>query len=287
MIMEMKHKNFAAMILTHGRPDNVITYKTLRRSGYTGDIVIVIDTEDKRADEYKSTFKNIYQFDKRETAKTFDEMGNFDDRRAIVYARNKSFEIAEELGYRYFIELDDDYEEFSYTFKLHGELKRRVIGSLNKIFDAMIDFLNETPTTTIAMAQGGDFIGGAENPTIKNKRLKRKAMNSFVCDIEKSFKFIGRINEDVNTYTLEGSRGKLFFTFPQVMLNQKQTQSNKGGMTDIYLDSGTYIKSFYTVMAMPSSVCVAKMGDVNMRLHHKVKWNNTVPKILSENYKKK
>lgn len=51
-------------------------------------------------------------FDKPKIAKTFDEADNFDDRRAIVYARNACFQIARKLGYKYFIELDDDYDVF-------------------------------------------------------------------------------------------------------------------------------------------------------------------------------
>ena len=50
-------------------------------------------------------------FDKLEISKKFDEFDNFDDRRAIVYARNASFEIAKKLGLKYFLQLDDDYEE--------------------------------------------------------------------------------------------------------------------------------------------------------------------------------
>lgn len=43
-------------------------------------------------------------------------------------------------------------------------------------------------------------------------------------------------------------KGDLFFTYVPCSLNQKQTQSNKGGMSDLYLDSGTYVKSFYSVI---------------------------------------
>jgi len=43
--------DFAALILTHGRPDRVHTYFALRNAGYTGRILIVIDNEDKTADE--------------------------------------------------------------------------------------------------------------------------------------------------------------------------------------------------------------------------------------------
>ena len=41
--------DFAAFILTHGRAGSVITDKTLRKCGYTGPIVYVIDNEDKAA----------------------------------------------------------------------------------------------------------------------------------------------------------------------------------------------------------------------------------------------
>lgn len=39
--------DFCAFILTHGRPGKVLTYRTLRRAGYTGKIFIVVDDEDK------------------------------------------------------------------------------------------------------------------------------------------------------------------------------------------------------------------------------------------------
>lgn len=57
-------------------------------------------------------------------------------------------------------------------------------------------------------------------------------------------------------------------------------------MTDVYDTSGTYVKSFYTVMMHPSSVCVAEMGDKHMRLHHRIDWETTVPKIIRESYRK-
>ena len=41
------NKNYAVFILSHGRPDNVITYQTLRKCGYTGRIFIIVDDEDK------------------------------------------------------------------------------------------------------------------------------------------------------------------------------------------------------------------------------------------------
>ena len=66
-------------------------------------------------------------------------------------------------------------------------------------------------------------------------------MNSFLCSTDRPFKFVGAMNEDVNTYTTLGSRGNLFFTFTSLQLDQKETQSQAGGITDMYLKYGTYI----------------------------------------------
>lgn len=281
--------DFVAFILTHGRASSVITDKTLRKCGYTGPIVYVIDNEDKKADQYRIRYTDVVMFDKEAIARTFDEADNFEDRRAIIYARNSCFDIARNLGYKYFIELDDDYDTFSFSYGRNGDVKQRSIKQLDKIFEAMIRFYESAPITTVAMAQRGDFVGGKDNDILKGEKLKRKAMNSFICSTDRAFQFVGRINEDVNTYTTLGSRGHLFLQVPHVALNQKQTQSNKGGMTDIYLSQGTYVKSFYTVMMMPSSVKVGMMGNhtETQRLHHKINWNNTVPKIINEDLKKK
>ena len=79
---------------------------------------------------------------------------------------------------------------------------------------------------------------------------------------------MGRVNEDVNTYTCLAAKGDLFLTVPNVAINQVQTQKGKGGMSEMYLDSGTYVKSFYSVMYSPSSVSIGEMGHKHRRIHH-------------------
>jgi len=283
--------DFAALILTHGRPDRVHTYFALRNAGYTGRIIIVIDNEDKTAKEYRSRYgSDVVMFDKAAIAKTFDEGDNFQDRRAIIYARNASFQIAKDLGYRYFVQLDDDYTGFYYRFDEDGFYGHCITPSLDWLFSALCDYLKATPFASIAISQGGDHIGGGESKKVIG--TKRKAMNSFICDIEKPFKFVGRINEDVNTYTCEQRKGLLFLTVMAAQLNQKPTQSNAGGMTDLYLDSGTYVKTFYSIMYAPSCVKVSDISDPknghagHARIHHKILWNNAAPLILSEHHKK-
>ena len=99
----MRHNGFVAFILTHGRPDRVLTYEKLRKHGYTGKIYIVCDDEDKTLPEYRKRFGDVLVFSKSEIAKTFDEGDNFGDRRAIIYARNACFELARQIGATHFI----------------------------------------------------------------------------------------------------------------------------------------------------------------------------------------
>ena len=94
------------------------------------------------------------------------------------------------------------------------------------------------------------------------------------------------MNEDVTTYVNLGSRGYLFFTVADVSIDQLATQSLSGGMSDGYLDSGTYVKTFYTIMACPSCVKMYTMGVTNKRFHHVIDWDKAVPKIISDKYRK-
>ena len=278
--------DFAVFILTHGRPDNVVTYRTLEQQGYTGKVYIIVDNEDDTIPEYRKRYGDkVIEFDKLAISKTFDEADNFDDRRSIVYARNASFEIARRLGLRYFLQLDDDYGQFKYRIddKLqHPKNRYTVKTRLNSVFAAFLEYYKSIPALSIATLQGGDFFAGGD----AFGKPKRKCMNTFFCSVDRPFQFVGRINEDVNTYTWYQNLGNLFLSVPFVQVDQIPTQSNTGGMTDIYLDKGTYTKSFYTVMFAPSYVTVAPMGSKYLRLHHRVDWDCAVPCIVSERWQK-
>jgi hypothetical protein len=281
------NRAFGALILSHGRPDRVYTYDTLRRHGYTGLIFILIDSEDDTKEQYIKKYgsKNVIIFDKDKIATTIDMADTRTDKISDIYARNAAWGIAKNLGLEYFIELDDDYLSFRHRYADGEKLGGNPIKSLDRVIEAFLNLLDDTGAKSVAMSQGGDHIGGTKNRNFQRKYM-RKVMNSFIFRTDNPMKFIGRLNDDVNSFVVYGSRGDLFFTMMNIQLTQRLTQSNDGGMTDLYLDSGTYVKSFYTVMMHPSSVKVGTMGPTNRRYHHVIAWENTVPKILSSKYKK-
>lgn len=282
----MVRDNFAIFILTHGRADNVVTLKTLKSCGYTGKYYLIVDNEDSQQQKYLDNFgtDHVIIFDKLTKSRVTDTCDLQKKRNIVVFARNSCHEIAKQLGLTYFLELDDDYIEFRQRYEKDGTLSSRFVLDFDSCVEATLDYLDESHATSIAWAQMGDFIGGL-GCSMYRDRVTRKVMNSFFCRVDKPFEFYGRINEDVNAYVTLGSRGVLFLTVADIALNQIDTQQNKGGLTDSYLDNGTYIKSFYTVMMNPSSVKIASMGVTHIRFHHSVNWECAVPKIISSKFR--
>jgi hypothetical protein len=289
--MMRKMSSFCTFIISHGRPDKVVTLKTLKRCGYTGPLFIVCDNEDKTLDQYRRNFgvEMVLVFDKIHYASLVDNCDNFQNRRTTTHARNACFDFAEQLGFEYFLVLDDDYTSFSLIKETQKNTTDIRVKKFSLIAESVIKFLDsDNRISSICFLQSGDTIGGMAN--FKKWDLifpfsKRKAMNSFFCKTARRFWFFSRLNEDVNTYLALGNVGHLFMTIPQVLLQQVQTQATAGGMSEAYLASGTYVKSFYTVMIGPS-YAVATVTPSMKRLHHKISWNNAVPKILDEAYRK-
>lgn len=284
--------DFAVFILSHGRPNNVKTYSALRKCGYTGPIYILIDDEDKQKEEYKKRYGDeVIVFNKREAAKITDAGDNFGKRNSVLFARNQNFVIAKEMGLTHFWQLDDDYSGFGWVTDNNYDYKTSDVltGNLDDILMSLKVFLDDSGAHSIAFAQGGDMIGGGEGTVVKRirqGRFLRKVMNSFLFRVDRPLKFYGRMNDDVNMFTVNGNRGMLFITVPRLRLWQAETQQSEGGLTDMYLEAGTYVKSFYTVMYEPSCTSITAMGNINKRLHHQIKWKNAVPCIINEKYKK-
>lgn len=286
----MKNKNFGVFILTHGRPDRVFTVKALKNVGYTGPIFFLCDDEDESLPAYKKKYGDaVHVFCKQEWLDKSDVMDAAEGPRSIVLpARNYCFELAKKLGLDYFLELDDDYKSFQVKGIRNGQLHDfRKFKTFDEVCDKYIDFLNANEhILTVCFFQNGDYIGGLAGTCFKNK-IRFKAMNSFFCKTSRPFQFAGRLNEDLTMSVIEGMRGNLCLTVGDMTLSQLQTQSNAGGLTDAYLEMGTYRKSFYSVIAAPAVVRISTMGDFYKRIHHKVDWSHAHPYILSERWKKK
>lgn len=277
--------DFAVIIPTHGRHDRVFTIDSLRKSGYTGNFYLLCDDEDKQLDKYKTKYGDkVMVFSKDDYKGKFDKMDNFGNKACVVYARNAMWDIAKKIGLKYFAVADDDYTSFQYRITPEGGYYARTVkNNLDDVFNSYIDFLITSKVDTVCFAQGGDYIGGKECTNIVNGfKVFRKMMNLYFFDINKPIEFKGTINEDLTSSVTEGRTGRVILTSLMNSITQKETQAQAGGLTEIYLELGTYVKSFYSVIAAPSCVKVALMGRTQTRIHHQVTWKNAVPKIIRE-----
>lgn len=284
-----KMNDFTVFIISYQRPDRVYTYRTLRKQGYTGDVYIVVSEDDNTVEEYKKKFKNkVVVFNKDDyEVDLFDNL--YENKRTDLFSRIASYDIARKLGYRYFLVLDDDYEGFYFMCDSKGRFRHIKVKNLDRLFKSFLEFYKVCKQVDIlSFAQMGDFIGGRATFESfvfgKRGRMVRKAMNVFFCDVERRVEFLGRYNDDVNTFLYWGMRGRVFLTIFMVAIIQKLTQTNRGGMSEGYREHGTYWKSFSSVLVNPSAVRVSVMGVVEKRVHHNVLWEYAVPYILPFKY---
>ncbi len=278
--------NYAIFIPTYKRPDRVYTVKALRDAKYTGQIYLIVGDDDPCVQQYIDIYgDDVIIFSKNDYIEKVDTLDNFKKKNCVVYVRNAMFEIAKQLGLDYFLVLDDDYSGFVFRRPFGEILKTFKVKNIQGIIDESVKYLEKTEKLDcFAWCQNGDFIGGASSFDKING--KRKIMNGFVFRTDRPIRFTGSINEDLNASVYEGQRGKCFFTINDIAIQQIITQKNKGGLTDIYLEVGTYVKSFYSVIVAPNCVKVSAMGSNDLRLHHLVNWNLCCPKIISDVHKK-
>lgn len=270
-----------ALILTYNRADRVRTIRALRKHGYTGPVKLLVSDDDPQLERYREIYgEDVVVFSKADYRGSFDMMDNFERTDTVTFARNASYDAAERLGYRYFLQLDDDYTHLRWFTDGHGGLGGRtlVVKNLGAILEAFLDFYRESSVDVLAFAQTGDYcrLGG-----VWKTGAKRKAMNWMLCSTDRRVRFDARLNDDVTTYLRYGGTGRLFLTLPHVVVYQALTQSQPGGLTGSYRDFGTYVKSFYSVMARPDCTIVSEIGHVDRRPHHRITWKRAVPKIVA------
>lgn len=278
---------YALIIFTYGRPKKVYTVKSVRKAGYTGRIILLLSDDDPTIEEYREQYKNekdvfIRVFNKDSLIGTFDKMDNFGNMKVGVFARNYIPILARKLKLDGYVVFDDDYTGFHHRYTTDGKkLSYISVYDMDAVNDIMFDFLKDTGATTVAFAQGGDLIGGCNGSFLKGH--KRKAMNSFYFLTDTEYEYSGTMNDDVNFYIDASRQGAFILTTFGVSLVQVATQASDGGMTEFYKAMGTYVKSFYSVMRVPSAVTVSVMRG---RLHHEIQSKYCMPQVIHEKYKK-
>ena len=278
----MKKKEFCVIIISHGRPD-VPTEKVLRQSGYTGDIYIVVDDEDKTLNEYKNRFGDkVHVFHKEEW---FDVGDNWKEPRTVgVFARNECKKVACNAGVKYYLELDDDLMGLQYRYESEGHLKGAKVKDLDKVIERICDYFDEAPINGMGFGNAADYIGGLASFS----KMSRKYYNSFFLRTSDDIMWLGRHSDDSITQVLQQKNGKVWYKFLPIQANYdvwlpKNKSKKGGGSISTYNELGAYLLRYYLIMFHPDCT---KISLSNGNIDNSICERNAYPCVISERYKK-
>lgn len=277
--------DFAVIIISHGRPQ-CETVTTLRDSGYTGEIYIVIDDEDKTGEEYLKLYgtEHVHIFHKHEW---FDVGDNMDAPRTVgVFARNECLKVARSKNLKYYLEMDDDLKALSFRYENNNHLKGKKVKNFDCVVEAICGYFDKSDVDCLGFGNAVDYIGGL--PTFNEGKISRMPMNSYFLRTKNDFLWLGRNSDDRITVLNQQQKGQYWFRFIPIhavydVWSPKKGSKESGGSISIYNELGSYVLRFYGVIFHPSCVKM-KISATNM--DNSVKTANAFPCLISERYKK-
>ena len=279
-------KRFAVFILTHGRPHNQLTVKSLQDVGYTGDLYLVVDDQDESINEYIAVWgaDKVIVFNKDYFIHNTDTGLHTPIPKFAVFARNAIEHIAKEMGYKTFMMLDDDITKFRVRLPDGDSLKSyQIAGQFDSIIENSVDYVLNCDIACLGLGFCNLYIGGVGNFNKENPR-QRLCAEAFVRNTAHPISWRLNMVEDLITSIDAAISGEVWFQFLPIQCEIKMSEGAvDGGNSDVYRQLGMYRISFMPVIAYPSSNAV-RFG--------KKTWASTttpdkcIPKIISSRYRK-
>ena len=267
-------------IPSYHRPNNIKTVKYLSNIGWDmNKVTVFVDSETDDIDDYRATAVdygfNVHVFDMDEARRRYDYVHRASvSRRSAGQARNMFQDYARSIDIDFYLVMDDDTEHFV-TFMQRHKIRDNDI--VRRSFCAIERLMRKRKIGVMAFSQTGDYIGGYQP-----KLFLRKVMNTTfyllpyiyrgergVQDDDTSM-FTGIINEGL--FTGSANHG--------IVLQQVQSATQEGGLTDLYNECKLLNKALVTVIQFPSAI-VAEYQELNGgRLHHRIQYKYLGPVII-------
>ena len=271
-------------IISKGRPQ-CSTAQTLTKIKYPGEWFIVCGNNDETLSEYIEKWGDrVLIFDWYKEIETTDTLDNFGFEKkgsGACPVRNATRRISEERGELRHWQLDDDY--ISFARYSGADQKNKTIKDGKILFSTMYRIAELGLKT--GMPNIGFCLSTAEAIPTNRLNYNRRIFNAHnMPSDEKLFqKWVGRMNDDTIHALNVWKSGRYEMQLKYLQIGMKPTQSEKGGLTEMYNRDGTVRKTAYVFLIAPS---VAKLVIRFGRYHHKVDWDGIAPKLIRETYRK-
>lgn len=271
-------------IISKGRP-GCTTARTLSHLGYPGKWYIVCGNNDDSLDEYKKRWgEHVIVFDWYSEIEHTDVLDNFGFESmasGAVPVRNATCDIARSRGELRHWQLDDDYQCFYYTdTKKHKNVPIKNGTQLQNMMFKISKFGYECKLNNV-----GFSLSTMEAVPDKVKTFGKRVFNAHNLPTDPVLftRWRARMNDDLINAIETYRNGGMEMQFRFLQLHPAPTQSEAGGLTELYRREGTVRKSAYPILLAPNAArLVVKFG----RYHHRVDWNLLCPKLISEKWVK-
>lgn len=275
-------KDTAVFIITHGRAEKQLTLDLLRQSEYSGKIYLVVDNKDEQLSEYKKKYGDmLLVFDKKKYAKGIDTHINSFGMNSALFARNACVDFARQLTFKYYFVCDDDIKCVKFKDGRAGKLKTQVAKNIERIFSAMVRYMENAPLQELGIIPDNTYIGGVNNSVKRGIKWNVCQIALFKTASPVTFKSI--MWEDVATLSRDIKTGKIEFSPMFLSQCTPANGTNEGGCKKMYENSSDYANSFMVLLDRPDAIKIEfKKGKFMMRSNHAAMH----PCIIHERYRK-
>lgn len=276
--------NSAIFIISHERADRVETYETLRNSGYTGDLYVVIDNEDSMLPAYQDRFSDaLLVFDKQFYIDNTDTLENDKLRASPVYARHAVEDYAQQMNLDAFGMFDDDVKNLRYRWREADTIRSITLTkNLDTVFQMYFQFILDTDIATTSFANVLLYIGGVDG--IESRISNNREMYQIHLRNSKfPYEWKSVVNDDAVTELSYHRQGYMLWSLPFIVFDSPKMNTLPGGMKTVYDSVSEFRRAFLATVAVPG-VC----KPVLSKGHWVVGRNKKAcyPCIVSSRYKK-
>lgn len=278
--------DFAVFITTHGRADSQLTLNTLLANGYKGAWYLVVDDTDTQIEAYIHNHgaDRVIVFNKAHFMTVTESCLVVPHPKAVVFARNAVEYIAQQLGYKYFMVVDDDIFKLRYRYIENSSLRSANLGeSLDSIFDLIVEYMDSANIACMTFGFTNAYRGGV-SAFRKFGQRNRFCAELFIRRVNIPVSWRANFVEDLVTSIDAGIRGEVFLQFIPIQLELYMSEGEiSGGMSDAYLQTGRY--KFYSLPVVIYPNCISvELTDNKWRTRTNARYS--VPQIISSRYKK-
>lgn len=276
------------MICTHGRPNAQHTLKTLRASGYTGKVILIVDDEDDTVGELVQNNcgnnTEFMTFCKQNYIDKSDTGTNENQRKCILYAKNFCECLAQNIELDAFVIADDDILNFRFRYPEEGSLKsQKVLSTMDEVMDAYYKVMLDCDMVATGFGFTQFYFSGSDSFSSDNIQKYRVPYNFVFRNAKHRVDWMSWFGEDIITAVYYGRVGQLWTALPYVQQEIVALASASGGMKDTYDGNSSARLAMQNVMYLPAEL---KAYNYKGKYMASIKREASFPKIISSSFKK-